>query len=178
MLDLETLGRSSRAAIATIGACRFSVGGIVDEFYAKVDEEDCVSHGLEIETETVDWWKRQTHKANREIFGGERLPLRAALESFAKWVEEDQPVWGNGSDFDNVILTEAYKRIGMEAPWCFWNNRCYRTAMSMLPKTNVVRTGLLHHALDDACHQARCLMRGREIAESQEGRLRLGFFQL
>jgi hypothetical protein len=166
MLDLETLGLSPNAVIATIGACKFSEGAIVDEFYAKVDTADCVKRGLKSDPATVDWWKRRPIEANREVFAGLRVSLLAALESFASWMGEDQPIWGNGSDFDNVILSEAFRAVGLTRPWSFWNNRCYRTAMSILPKVDVKITGIRHHALHDARYQALCLMHGCELSKN------------
>jgi len=87
------------------------------------------------------------------------MSLRNALDSFRAWLSgvELDGVWGNGASFDNVILSEAYRRIGSEAPWPFWKDRCYRTVKSMAV-VPMSRTGTHHNAIDDARDQALHLM--------------------
>jgi exodeoxyribonuclease VIII len=63
-------------------------------------------------------------------------------------------VWGNGADFDNVILGNAYLAVNKPRPWSFWNNRCYRTVRAMAPNIDYVRPVIAHHALHDARAQA------------------------
>ena len=67
------------------------------------------------------------------------------------------PVWGNGATFDNVILSNAYKAAGMEQPWKFWDDRCYRTVKGLLPDIKIERLGTHHNAVYDAMSQARHL---------------------
>lgn len=67
-------------------------------------------------------------------------------------------IWGNGADFDNVILASVYKRIGMEQPWLYRNNRCYRTLKALHPEIPIERVGTHHNAVDDAESQARHLL--------------------
>ena len=59
----------------------------------------------------------------------------------------------------NIILSEAYQRIGTSAPWPFWKDRCYRTMKNMHPGVQMERAGTHHNALDDAKTQALHLMR-------------------
>lgn len=86
-----------------------------------------------------------------------------ALAAFADWLASehgpDVKVWGNGADFDNVILGSAYRRLGKSIPWAFYNSRCYRTVKSLQPGCRIERAGTHHNALDDAKSQALHLMR-------------------
>lgn len=63
-------------------------------------------------------------------------------------------VWGNGSDFDNVILRNAYAAIGSTYPWRYNDNMCYRTIKNLAPDVKMARQGVHHNALDDARSQA------------------------
>ena len=68
-------------------------------------------------------------------------------------------IWGNGAAFDNVILRTAYERLGLKAPWNFWDDRCFRTVKALHPEVEYVKSGAAHNALDDAKNQALYLMK-------------------
>ena len=74
----------------------------------------------------------------------------------------DAHIWGNGAAFDNVVLASAFRATGMQVPWAFWNDRCYRTVKSLFSNVKLKRSGTHHNALDDAVTQAKHLL---EIAE-------------
>ena len=67
-------------------------------------------------------------------------------------------MWGNGAEFDNVILSQAYKNVEKEVPWQYYNNRCYRTVKNLFPHIEMERVGAHHNALDDAKSQAEHLL--------------------
>lgn len=164
MLDLETMGTSPRAAIVAIGAVEFDVERLVlgRSFYTPVDLESSVSCGGEMSASTVMWWLSQGDEARQAITaGGVKLP--DALRAFAVWMRgcgdaDAGRVWGNGVAFDNVILGGAYQAAGMEQPWRFWNDRCYRTVKAMHPDILLARSGVHHKAVDDAHDQANHLL--------------------
>lgn len=159
MIDLETMGTSSNAAIIAIGACKFGSKGVTDKFYEVVDLGNAVKWGMTMDTSTVLWWMQQSEEARGE-FARKGISLPAALEAFAGWIEKDDKIWGNGSDFDNVILANAYRLCGQELPWKFWNNRCYRTLKGLFTKIEAGdRAGTHHNALDDAIFQAEHTIR-------------------
>ena len=166
MLDLETMGNSSNAAITAIGAVKFTVeDGIIDSLYHKVDLESSVALGGIIDPSTVLWWLKQSDAARKEM-QAPGVFLTTALGSFHSWVgaDADVRVWGNGAAFDNVILVNAYKDAGwVEAPWKHWNDRCYRTLKALYPDVPKIAPTVAHHALADAEAQARHLI---EIAEA------------
>jgi len=161
MLDLETMGTSFNAPIVAIGAVRFDPKSeeIGETFYQLIDLKSCVDKGLLLDVDTVLWWMRQGDNARGQICNPslERVPLEIALVNFGIWLKPDDKVWGNGVDFDNVILSTAYRRCNLEQPWKFWNNRCYRTIKNMQPDIELVREGTHHNCLDDAISQAKHL---------------------
>jgi hypothetical protein len=160
MLDLETLDNSPTSLILSIGACKFhrtGTGIVGTTFEVFIDLEDAARHGLTMSAGTVDWWLHPDRDAARaELMNNKRnrLPLKEALLRFHTWMSGDRPVWGCGSDFDNLILSNAYKAADMKQPWSFWNNRCYRTMKSLHPGVKVERVGTHHSALQDAVTQA------------------------
>lgn len=164
MLDLETMGTSPDAAIVAIGAVAFDANGgeIGPCFYETIDLASSTALGAVIDAATVKWWLRQSDAARRPISDG-GISLVAALEMFRIWVGDvAEPaavcVWGNGADFDNVILRRAYDREGIPQAWGKYGNRCYRTAKSLRPDIKLQRIGTHHNAADDAESQARHLV--------------------
>jgi exodeoxyribonuclease VIII len=155
MVDLETLGNGSLAAIISIGAVEFDpeTGELGREFYMLVDAQSAVDLGLEIDASTVMWWMKQDVAA-KAAFKDNGETIRAALEVFANWYPEDAPVWGNGATFDNVILANAYRLARIERPWNYWEDRCYRTLKTLYPEVEQENVGVAHNALDDAKYQA------------------------
>ena len=153
MVDLETLGNGSNAVIIAIGAVMFDHTGIGDTFYTNVSPQSCVDVGLQMDVSTVMWWMQQTEQS-RSIFKKVSSPLKTALDDFALWYPEGAALWGNGATFDNVILANAYRAVGVEQPWAYWNDRCYRTLKNLYPHVKLERTGVAHNALDDAKSQA------------------------
>lgn len=167
MIDLETMGNTPDAPIVAIGACRFDKNGVSeDTFYQKVSLESAVESGAKMDASTVIWWMKQSDEARKEITSG-KDDLWEVLCDFTAWVRSDDDlsgVWGNGAAFDNVILTQTYRRMGQKAPWPFWLDRCYRT-MKSLSDVELVRSGTHHHALDDAVTQAKHLIAIWEAGE-------------
>lgn len=159
MLDLETLGNKPGAVIVAIGAVRFGRGQLGTEFYMRISATDAVGEGLTLDADTVLWWMKQSDAARAELNKPAEY-LTTALQEFHSFCEpsKDAIVWGNGSDFDNVILAAAYQTVDYKLPWQFWNNRCYRTVKNLHPNVPMTRTGTAHNALEDAKSQALHLM--------------------
>jgi hypothetical protein len=162
MLDLETMGTSPDAAIIAIGAVSFNDDQITSRFYEVIDLDSCVDAGGIMEASTVLWWLVQSDAA-RNAITEPGVSLLTALQHFNQWCmsigdKDDLQVWGNGSDFDNVLLNATYRRMGMALPWYYYNNRCYRTLKSLYPEIKIRRDGIKHNALNDAENQANHLM--------------------
>jgi DNA polymerase III epsilon subunit-like protein len=163
MLDLETLGTKPDSVILSIGAVAFSEESIINEFYTAINVQSSVEKGLKMYPDTVCWWANQSDAAKNGIFES-TVTLPAALSDFLLWVRSMEAdmldsvrMWGNGEDFDNVILREAYLKVGAppsRIPWHFRNNMSYRTLKNLLPHIEIERVGEHHNALDDAKSQA------------------------
>lgn len=166
MVDLETLGTKPNAIILSIGACvvnwKETEPNPKFDFYRVVNVDSCREAGLTECTSTRLWWEKQDENA-RKVFTDPNVPLMHALSDFYNHLRSfnlnQVRVWGNGSDFDNVILNSAYNAVGLNAPWRFYNSRCFRTIRKVFGHTVVEppREGTYHNALDDAKHQARIL---------------------
>lgn len=173
MVDLETMGSGPMAAIISIGAVEFDpVSGLIGEsFYEVVNLKSSVENGGIIDPDTVMWWLGQSGAARLAV-RSEAVSVETALMRFGAWLSGCAPcnelrVWGNGADFDNVILATAFDRAGIVRPWKFWNNRCYRTMKSLHKDVPLVRTGTHHNALDDARTQAEHLIAIMAVAKGE-----------
>lgn len=168
MIDLETMGTGSDAAIIAIGAVKFNPRGtgILDAFYTRIDLSSSLAAGLTVTGSTIDWWmKDDLAEARARLKATEPMPLWEGLAGFNDWYEQDKgdipiPVWGNGAMFDNAIMRTAYNKLKMVCPWTFRDDRCYRTLKSL---TNVpmvqIDEVVPHFALDDARMQAMHMQR-------------------
>lgn len=181
MLDMETLGTSPNSVILSIGAVKFDpdTKTVHSDFYVVLDRGSCVSIGMSVDSRTEEWWSQQSAEAQKvlrqaagiELYAAPdgtlspAVDVKTALQMFENYASDHSCVWGNGSDFDNAMLQEAYNKMGMPTPWKFWNNRCYRTKKACWPDVRLNRVGTYHNALDDAKTQAIHLM---EILEREE----------
>lgn len=173
MLDLETMGSGSKAAIVSIGAVLFDpmTGETGAEFYQVVSLNSSAHYG-ELDPGTVIWWMQQSEEARAVFLDENKTSLKAALESFSSWIEQNcdqnekgKPeaiVWGNGATFDNVIMGNAYKATRLRQPWAFFNDRDVRTIVDLGKqlrgidhKKTLELEGTAHNALDDAKFQVR-----------------------
>ncbi len=163
MLDIETLGRTAGSAIVGIGAVAFDNSGILNTFGCRIDLRSCQRAGLHIDADTVMWWLRQGEEPRREIYDA-REGLAESLDKLTAWLAEwsnkEALIWGNGSDFDNVILAAAYEAIDRRVPWRYSKNRCFRTIKAMFGDRapEPARDGVHHHPVFDAIHQAKHLL--------------------
>ena len=168
MIDIEAAGKSTSAALLSIGAVFFNpaTGELGEQFYQPIKLASSQYHGGTIDASTVEWWMKQSEEA-RSVFNAEnRVSLKDALNGLAAFIkttagDADVHVWGNGPAYDNAILATAFHATWIKQPWSFSKDTCVRT-MVMLgrqlgidPKYDMTREGEHHNALDDAIHQAR-----------------------
>jgi len=164
MIDIETMGTSTEAAIVAIGAVLFDpeTEQLGDTYYAKVDLADAVKDGGKIDAATVLWWLKQGDAARDELTGAGRVDIDIALAGLYVFIEDNTDkdalqVWANGASFDLPILTTAFPRSGyIHGPWKFYQERCYRTLKNIRPDIKAVAPAgnVKHNALDDAKAQA------------------------
>ena len=159
MIDLETMSTDSNAAIVSIGAVFFNENEIGKKFYVNVDLGSSVMAGGVTDQDTINWWNKQSESV-RYALEDMKQPIERALKFFTEFLGDAKniKIWGNSSAFDNVILANAYKRLGNDVPWQFWNDRCYRTMKSLFKDVEMKREGEHHNAEDDAVSQAKHLI--------------------
>ena len=158
MIDLETMGQSPDAAIVAIGAVAFTTSrGDLMQFYRVVNLASSMAAGGQVDASTVMWWLRQDERA-RQALGERTVSINEALGEFSRWFGlaggKDTLVWGNGADFDLVVLGQAYRRLAIAPPWSFRNHRCFRTLRALRPDVEYKRPVDAHNALADARSQA------------------------
>lgn len=157
MIDLETLSTRYDAGILSIGAVKFDHQGIQDKFYASVKLKSTVKHGLHISQDTLNWWAEQRGDVINSIFENADT-LDNTLESFSEWYGKDSlETWGNGADFDIVIMSTAYERVEKKVPWHYRKINCFRTMKGLIdPDGGLVppKNENAHNALADAEWQA------------------------
>lgn len=168
MADIETLGTAPGSVILSIGAVKFNAREVyLDTFYQVIDPKSCTGMGLTMDPDTVMWWMQQSDEARKALFANPTgaVTLARALVLFTEWVlhtnrnPDNVEVWGNGANFDNALLGAAYRACGLEQPWKFYNDRCYRTVKALHPNIKMAkRIGTHHNALDDARSQAEHLI--------------------
>ncbi|EFE9119731.1 exonuclease [Escherichia coli] len=163
-VDLETMGTNPDAPINSIGGKFFdpATGEMGPEFSKAIDLE--TSGGI-IDRKTIKWWAKRSREAQSAIFTDE-ISLDVALRLFIEFIEKNSggcfvQVWGNGANFDNVILRRSYERQGIPCPWLYCNDRDVRTivelgnAIGFDVRMAIPFEGVPHNALDDARHQAK-----------------------
>ncbi|HFV2115049.1 TPA: 3'-5' exoribonuclease [Escherichia coli] len=164
MIDLETMGKNPDAPIISIGAIFFDpqTGDMGPEFSKTIDLDTA---GGVIDRDVIKWWLKQSREAQSAIMTDE-IPLDDALLQLREFIDENSGeffvrVWGNGANFDNVILRRSYERQGIPCPWRYCNDRDVRTivelgkAIDFDARTAIPFEGERHNALDDARYQAK-----------------------
>lgn len=160
MVDMETLATTADAVILSIGAVKFDLDSDQiddDGFYASISVESNLLKGRRISEDTLIWWMGQPSAA-QAVFSEPKSTLETGLIEFSDWLgDDDKHIWANGSDFDTPMLAHAFTQHGMEVPWKFWRNRCFRTYKTLPHAAQVkfVADGVKHNALSDALNQAR-----------------------
>lgn len=164
MIDIETLGTTPGAVIVSLGAVRFDADGIEEEMYRSIDMESAQDSGLNIEASTLEWWIPKPPEVQEQLTGGK--PLLEVLYDLRSFVDDDI-VWACSPAFDIVMLEAAYRAVGAESPWRYYNCRDYRTLRETLGTwPDREQQGTNHDALDDARYQAKCLIEA--VTESED----------
>ena len=166
MMDIETLDTRPSAVVISIGVVLFnrrepgvSMKELNLKFGTKGFRDEQIDMGRTVDKDTVRWWKQQDADAKRIFKQANVESMEDALNKLTAFLTQGDTnflIWGNGSDFDNTIVSSLYESFGMEAPWKFWNNRCFRTFKG--EHGHITRPpefqGVKHDAVDDARQQA------------------------
>src|SRR5512139_584072 len=133
MIDLETLGTDPDSPIIAVGATIGS-NDKIEPFYGKIKLEATIGT---IDLKAIQWWLGQSKEAIEETFFTNNdyyTTLSSLLCDLAIWIktvaevyEDDYFIYGNGVDFDLVMLKTSYKKCEFQLPWNFRKQVCYRT---------------------------------------------------
>jgi hypothetical protein len=175
-LDIETSDTEISTVIHTLGAVAFNIitGEILDTLYLVIDFNEQLATRSQSES-TLAWWRDQEvlfPKAFKDAFRLDmpRISLPLALTQFNDFVDRfytkkhHANIFGNGCDFDNSSVLHAMKQHNIKPKWAFRGDQSLRTAVYLGrillgydPKRSLDNHGTLHHALDDAIHEAQYL---------------------
>lgn len=156
--DIETLnldrGDPNVVAVGAVLVCEYT-GLLHEPFYAALD----YAHWdfSNVDPSTLHWWFQQSDAARRMTFNYEEA---TSLDNFELQVcgyynrvakeNEIVGIWGNGSDFDNVMIKKFF---GIR--WSYKLDRCLRTLRALTPHiAKLPFDGIEHYALDDARNEA------------------------
>lgn len=163
MFDIETLNTKPDAIVLSIGAVVFTREGIVDTFSINLSMKEQLDKGRTLSESTFYWWMQQTQEASKAV-STDLHGVRTGLGQFYMWLNRlvdmnSVLVWGNGAQFDNVIMKHLLNQYGYSDGklWKFYNDRCFRTYINSA-KVERVKPITAHVALDDAIAQAQTLI--------------------
>jgi hypothetical protein len=164
VLDIETLDTGPNAAIIALAALVMTVeyGIFNDDFYEIVDLDSSIKSGGTIGADTLKWWLTvPSESAKAEVIKKQSEPLVEVLARFTKYMTRGKnvKVWGNGANFDNVIIRSSYDRLGMVCPWSSKQDMCFRTLKGFFPEL-IVKPPVdkQHIAIEDTRAQAISLL--------------------
>lgn len=172
MIDIECFGTNHNAAIASIGACEFSMdpATLQDKerpqrrtFHMGIRPLRFESNEMMYSHETICWWLKQSDKARAalvfEIESGQTLNL--ALRLLHDWLNFWKPatrvVWAKPAMFDLLILQTAYQRLDLPCPWESNKTSCMSQFFRDKKRPKIPKNDLKHDALSDAIHQSQVL---------------------
>jgi hypothetical protein len=156
MLDIETLALRKDALILSVGIRVFTSTELLAGHYWNVSPGSC---GGVIDPGTVMWWLDQSKPVQDRLKDHRKVWSEVACDLVAVLNGVDY-VWGNGVDFDNLIVGNALTRAGLGV-WSYKKNMCYRTIRSVSKAcgfSEMAFAGEKHDALADATHQAAQLI--------------------
>ena len=159
MLDLETLGTRPDCVVLTLGAikfCPFTPDKFGEGLYLRLDVDQQLALGRDVQQDTLDWWSKQDPLVREEALGeSNRVDLEEATRQLNKFLVGVNDIWAQGPVFDIAILENLYRQLDKPTPWNFWQIRDSRTLFGVHgdPRKKG-RTGH-HDALADCVYQAQ-----------------------
>ena len=159
MLDLESLGTRPDCAILTLGAVKFdeyTPGSFGDSLYLRIDVDEQLALGREVQEDTLTWWSNQAEDVREEALGeGNRVSLTEMYRQLNRFCVGATNIWCQGPAFDIVILENIYRQMGWPTPWQFWQIRDSRTLFGVHGDPRDRNKAGLHNALEDCVSQAQ-----------------------
>lgn len=161
MIDLETLNNTPTSALLSIGAAAFNPQ---EQKIIDTHEWFILEISGTVSMDTLLWWLSQKPEAIGKLVvglkGENAIPIDMALRQLAAFANNHKckEVWSHGGSFDLPIIRYHSDRHHIPMPWKYWDERCTRTLYPFKGKPTIQREGTHHSAMDDAVHQAKCVM--------------------
>lgn len=179
MVDIETLSTKPNAVILSLGTV--VIGNtleVIPEFsYYKVFNRNGQKE-RHIDINTVEFWMKNI--SMYPIATENSSFLSDSLWQFNSWLGEvsksletnlnEIEFWAKGSDFDFVILKDAYESFCIPVPWAYNAVRDLRSILKWVPKTCYTpkeENKEAHNALGDAKFQAMQLIQALKYRQEQ-----------
>jgi hypothetical protein len=163
MIDIETLGTAHSSIFLSVAAVPFDLKTRAykgkEFFYKTVELNSAMKAGLTIDPSTLQWWLNQKPEVMKLMFK-DAQPLEEVLKDLSAYFKAKGLIypWGNSASFDLGILTNAYQKIGLPVPWKFYNERCYRTVVSLFAQNVPKKPENAHDPVADCHYQLNRLL--------------------
>lgn len=166
MIDCETLDVGERPVLLSIGAVVFNDQQILHYFDAGISTESTTD--FDVSQDTLDWWAEQNETARQLAFSGTEN-IKDALIRLVNFYTQHEctEIWSKGSLADIRWINNALDYFGIERPWKYYKEFCFRTLLKSVPKFDMPFLGVQHNALDDAIHQAKQFIHIKHIQREQ-----------
>lgn len=169
MIDIETLDKAPTAVVGSVSIVLFNLYVPQEEvdlaaqastFNLDITEQHAM--GRTISADTVQWWLEQPEEAQRAAFkvtddkkNFEKLVVLHTILGSGKI----KRIWGNGANFDNVILYSLFETYKYSTKGFYKRDCCYRTIKNIFTENHLVFPDhyLKHSSLDDALYQVQNL---------------------
>lgn len=173
MIDIETLSTNREKGMILSAAFQTFKVNPFDDSFEDIDAScevflnptDSMFSGFVVDEGTMSWWSHRPVgmitdlRKNLKQNGAD--PFMALSELYGKLKDLSKVynlvVWSKGTDFDFVLLENAFKRLGIirsedELPYKFWMKRDVRTVVDFAKRMHpdkIVKTEPAHGALAD-----------------------------
>jgi hypothetical protein len=158
MIDIETLGTRPNSVILSVGAVLFDLCDKIEVMlHKKISIQSCLDAGLEVNGNTIEWWLSEPKEILDNLNEGYKYKLETVLNDLSSLNlhQSNWYVWSHGSNFDIVLLENAYKALNRYAWWNYKNVRDTRTLFDLVNYDYKAKGG--HDALEDAVNQAKAV---------------------
>lgn len=166
MVDIETLGTDSNSVIVSISAVAFDItnGKSGKSFEVGITILEQTLYGGQIDNDTMQWWSNQSKDAKKALTRVTPRTVEQALLGFNKWLVDtvsvdlkDTKLWGNGSNFDNVLIRNLYRRHNIDFVLPYWCDNDVRTLVTLanINTRDYKFEGIKHNGIDDCKHQIK-----------------------
>jgi hypothetical protein len=162
MIDIEALGLRPGSVILEVGCVLFDMetGKTGETFQRKIKPDAKCT----VELDTLYWHERRgTWPAEH----ADAVPLYQACCELNAWIKDAgtiESVWSWGSTYDFPLLLEAYRIVGLELPWHYWQLCCARSVWR-LAFGNRKHEPRPHEALADSLAACRDLMEAQRMLQ-------------